>query len=124
MFLAFRFSSPDQNGFHQQPTGVGGVGGDFRLKDDGAPPSCSLVSTRRSRSFLLTRLAAPLLLLLLPQLIGSIIGRQGTKINEIRQVSGAQIKIGSQLDGTSDRHVTITGTPVSINLAQYLITSW
>uniref|UniRef100_A0A3B5KR72 K Homology domain-containing protein n=1 Tax=Xiphophorus couchianus TaxID=32473 RepID=A0A3B5KR72_9TELE len=56
-------------------------------------------------------------------LIGSIIGRQGTKINEIRQVSGAQIKIGSQLDGTSDRHVTITGTPVSINLAQYLITS-
>ena len=60
----------------------------------------------------------------LPQLIGSIIGRQGTKINEIRQVSGAQIKIGSQLDGTSDRHVTITGTPVSINLAQYLITSW
>ncbi|XP_019724150.1 poly(rC)-binding protein 4 isoform X1 [Hippocampus comes] len=60
---------------------------------------------------------------LLSQLIGSIIGRQGTKINEIRQVSGAQIKIGSQLDGTSDRHVTITGTPVSINLAQYLITS-
>ncbi|KAK7884172.1 hypothetical protein WMY93_027295 [Mugilogobius chulae] len=32
-------------------------------------------------------------------LIGSIIGRQGTKINEIRQVSGAQIKIGSQLEG-------------------------
>ncbi|XP_021471160.2 poly(rC)-binding protein 4 isoform X5 [Oncorhynchus mykiss] len=62
--------------------------------------------------------------LLIPNdLIGSIIGRQGTKINEIRQVSGAQIKIGSQLDGTNDRHVTITGTPVSINLAQYLITS-
>lgn len=62
--------------------------------------------------------------LLIPNdLIGSIIGRQGTKINEIRQVSGAQIKIGSQLDGTTDRHVTITGTPVSINMAQYLITS-
>ncbi|XP_070964366.1 poly(rC)-binding protein 4-like isoform X1 [Oncorhynchus clarkii lewisi] len=62
--------------------------------------------------------------LLIPNdLIGSIIGRQGAKINEIRQMSGAQIKIGSQLDGTSDRHVTITGTPVSINLAQYLITS-
>ncbi|KAJ8016100.1 hypothetical protein DPEC_G00003640 [Dallia pectoralis] len=62
--------------------------------------------------------------LLIPNdLIGSIIGRQGTKINEIRQVSGAQIKIGSQLDGTSDRHVTITGSPISINLAQYLITS-
>nr|XP_029510581.1 poly(rC)-binding protein 4-like [Oncorhynchus nerka] len=62
--------------------------------------------------------------LLIPNdLIGSIIGRQGTKINEIRQVSGAQIKIGSQLDSTSDRAVTITGTPISINLAQYLITS-
>ncbi|XP_041807816.1 poly(rC)-binding protein 4 [Chelmon rostratus] len=62
--------------------------------------------------------------LLIPNdLIGSIIGRQGTKINEIRQVSGAQIKIGSQLDSTSDRHVTITGTPIAINLAQYLITS-
>ncbi|PWA14860.1 hypothetical protein CCH79_00019375 [Gambusia affinis] len=57
-------------------------------------------------------------------LIGSIIGRQGTKINEIRQVSGAQIKIGSQIDSSSDRHVTITGTPIAINLAQYLITSW
>ncbi|XP_023810573.1 poly(rC)-binding protein 4-like isoform X1 [Oryzias latipes] len=56
-------------------------------------------------------------------LIGSIIGRQGSKINEIRQVSGAQIKIGSQIDSTSDRHVTITGTPIAINLAQYLITS-
>uniref|UniRef100_A0A8C6UMK8 Poly(rC) binding protein 4 n=1 Tax=Neogobius melanostomus TaxID=47308 RepID=A0A8C6UMK8_9GOBI len=62
--------------------------------------------------------------LLIPNdLIGSIIGRQGTKINEIRQVSGAQIKIGSQMDSTSDRHVTITGTPIAINLAQYLITS-
>uniref|UniRef100_A0A3Q1HTI3 K Homology domain-containing protein n=1 Tax=Anabas testudineus TaxID=64144 RepID=A0A3Q1HTI3_ANATE len=57
------------------------------------------------------------------RLIGSIIGRQGSKINEIRQVSGAQIKIGSQIDSTSDRHVTITGTPIAINLAQYLITS-
>ncbi|XP_039626749.1 poly(rC)-binding protein 4 isoform X2 [Polypterus senegalus] len=62
--------------------------------------------------------------LLIPNdLIGSIIGRQGSKINEIRQVSGAQIKIGNQLDGTSDRHVTITGSPISINLAQYLIIS-
>ncbi|KAI4791545.1 hypothetical protein KUCAC02_033946, partial [Chaenocephalus aceratus] len=63
--------------------------------------------------------------LLIPNdLIGSIIGRQGSKINEIRQVSGAQIKIGSQIDGSSERHVTITGTAIAINLAQYLITSW
>uniref|UniRef100_A0A674KB68 Poly(rC) binding protein 4 n=1 Tax=Terrapene triunguis TaxID=2587831 RepID=A0A674KB68_9SAUR len=59
----------------------------------------------------------------LGQLIGCIIGRQGSKISEIRQMSGAYIKIGNQSEGSSERHVTITGTPVSITLAQYLITA-
>lgn len=62
--------------------------------------------------------------LLFPQLIGSIIGRQGNKIKEIRQVSGAQIKIGSQTEGGGERQVTISGTPLAIGLARYLITSW
>nr|XP_025038217.1 poly(rC)-binding protein 4 [Pelodiscus sinensis] len=56
-------------------------------------------------------------------LIGCIIGRQGSKISEIRQMSGAHIKIGNQTEGASERHVAITGTPVSIALAQYLITA-
>nr|XP_021333022.1 poly(rC)-binding protein 3-like [Danio rerio] len=55
------------------------------------------------------------------QLIGCIIGRQGTKINEIRQMSGAQIKIDNAMEGSSDRQITITGTPAIISLAQYLI---
>ncbi|KFO88858.1 Poly(rC)-binding protein 4, partial [Buceros rhinoceros silvestris] len=55
------------------------------------------------------------------QLIGCIIGRHGSKISEIRQMSGAHIKIGNQTEGSSERHVTITGSPVSITLAQYLI---
>ncbi|XP_072308145.1 poly(rC)-binding protein 2-like isoform X1 [Eucyclogobius newberryi] len=54
-------------------------------------------------------------------LIGCIIGRQGAKINEIRQMSGAQIKIANPVDGSTDRQVTITGTPASISLAEYLI---
>ncbi|XP_036425445.1 poly(rC)-binding protein 3-like isoform X6 [Colossoma macropomum] len=54
-------------------------------------------------------------------LIGCIIGRQGTKINEIRQMSGAQIKIANAMEGSSDRQITITGTPANISLAQYLI---
>lgn len=58
------------------------------------------------------------------QLIGCVIGRQGSKISEIRQMSGAHIKIGSQAEGAGERHVTITGSPVSIALAQYLITAW
>ncbi|KAM6916040.1 poly(rC)-binding protein 3 isoform 1-T1 [Xenentodon cancila] len=53
--------------------------------------------------------------------IGCIIGRQGTKINEIRQVSGAHIKIASATDGSAMRQVTITGSPASISVAQYLI---
>lgn len=55
------------------------------------------------------------------QLIGCIIGRQGTKINEIRQMSGAQIKIANAMEGSSERQITITGTPANISLAQYLI---
>ncbi|XP_029981201.1 poly(rC)-binding protein 3 isoform X2 [Sphaeramia orbicularis] len=56
-----------------------------------------------------------------PDLIGCIIGRQGTKINEIRQMSGAQIKIANAMEGSSERQITITGTPANISLAQYLI---
>ncbi|KAL7398237.1 hypothetical protein ABVT39_006549 [Epinephelus coioides] len=54
-------------------------------------------------------------------LIGCIIGRQGAKINEIRQMSGAQIKIANPVEGSTDRTVTITGTHASISLAEYLI---
>ncbi|XP_044308217.1 poly(rC)-binding protein 3-like [Varanus komodoensis] len=54
-------------------------------------------------------------------LIGCIIGRQGSKINEIRQMSGAQIKIANAIEGSSERQVTITGSPANISLAQYLI---
>lgn len=54
-------------------------------------------------------------------LIGCIIGRQGAKINEIRQMSGAQIKIANPVEGSSDRQVTITGSAASISLAEYLI---
>nr|XP_034333677.1 poly(rC)-binding protein 3 isoform X6 [Crassostrea gigas] len=54
-------------------------------------------------------------------LIGCIIGRGGQKINEIRQMSGAMIKISNAEEGAPDRKVTITGTPETIGLAQYLI---
>lgn len=54
-------------------------------------------------------------------LIGCVIGKGGVKINEIRQISGAVIKVANPEDGSKDRLVTITGTPESINFAQYLI---
>ncbi|XP_067686374.1 poly(rC)-binding protein 3-like isoform X3 [Haliotis asinina] len=54
-------------------------------------------------------------------LIGCIIGRGGQKINEIRQLSGATIKISNAEEGSADRKVTISGAPETIGLAQYLI---
>ncbi|KAK2703489.1 poly(rC)-binding protein 2-like isoform X3 [Artemia franciscana] len=60
------------------------------------------------------------------ELIGCIIGKGGTKIAEIRQVSGAMIRISNCEDRegvtpTTERTVTITGSPESVALAQYLI---
>jgi transcription antitermination factor NusA-like protein len=54
-------------------------------------------------------------------LIGCVIGKGGAKINEIRQLSGATIKISNSEEGSKDRTVAISGTPEAINLAQYLI---
>ncbi|XP_076324541.1 poly(rC)-binding protein 3-like isoform X2 [Tachypleus tridentatus] len=54
-------------------------------------------------------------------LIGCVIGKGGAKISEIRQLSGATIKISNSDESTKDRIVSISGTPEAINLAQYLI---
>ncbi|XP_065046937.1 protein BTR1-like isoform X1 [Musa acuminata AAA Group] len=56
--------------------------------------------------------------------IGAIVGRGGRNITEISQVSGARIKIsdrGDFVSGTSDRKVTITGSPEAIHAAEALI---
>ncbi len=46
-------------------------------------------------------------------------------IHFCRQLSGANIKIANSQEGSTDRPVTITGTPEAITLAQYLInTRW
>ncbi|KAF7994259.1 hypothetical protein HCN44_003349 [Aphidius gifuensis] len=58
------------------------------------------------------------------ELIGCIIGKGGTKIAEIRQISGAMIRISNceeREGGATDRTITITGNPDAVALAQYLI---
>ncbi|TNN17223.1 Poly(rC)-binding protein isoform 2 [Schistosoma japonicum] len=55
--------------------------------------------------------------------IGCIIGRGGTTINEIRNASKAQIKISNCEDGAKERKITVTGKLDSVNLAQFLINS-
>lgn len=57
-------------------------------------------------------------------MVGSVIGKGGSKINEIRKASGSQISIADQPNKTGDeRLVTITGTPESNQMAIYLLYS-
>jgi len=59
------------------------------------------------------------------ELIGCIIGKGGSKVAEIRQLSGAMIRISNSEDRDApanlDRIITITGNSESVALAQYLI---
>ncbi|XP_036434472.1 heterogeneous nuclear ribonucleoprotein K isoform X2 [Colossoma macropomum] len=54
-------------------------------------------------------------------LAGSIIGKGGQRIKQIRHESGASIKIDEPLQGSEDRIITITGTQDQIQNAQYLL---
>ncbi|XP_057687663.1 heterogeneous nuclear ribonucleoprotein K isoform X3 [Corythoichthys intestinalis] len=54
-------------------------------------------------------------------LAGSIIGKGGQRIKQIRHDSGASIKIDEPLEGSEDRIITIMGTQDQIQNAQYLL---
>ncbi|ORZ08662.1 hypothetical protein BCR42DRAFT_141621 [Absidia repens] len=57
------------------------------------------------------------------EMVGCIIGKGGSKINEIRQISGSHIKIMDPIDDTNERLVTVTGTHESNQMALYLLYS-
>ncbi|CAF1543774.1 unnamed protein product, partial [Didymodactylos carnosus] len=54
-------------------------------------------------------------------LVGAIIGPRGTRISQIRQQSGAGIKIDDPLPDSNDRVITIQGSPLQTSQAQYLL---
>uniref|UniRef100_A0A8I3S1J8 Heterogeneous nuclear ribonucleoprotein K n=2 Tax=Canis lupus familiaris TaxID=9615 RepID=A0A8I3S1J8_CANLF len=54
-------------------------------------------------------------------LAGSIIGKGGRRIKQVRHESGASIKIDEPLEGSEDRVITITGTQDQIQNAPYLL---
>jgi len=54
------------------------------------------------------------------ELIGCVIGKNGIKIRQIRDLSQAQIRISSPGDDPS-RTITISGTPDAVSTAKYLI---
>ncbi|CAG9823793.1 unnamed protein product [Phaedon cochleariae] len=100
-----------------------GLGGLAQSNPGGINPAGSQLRTSNSRSPQNTNqqtheMTVP------NELIGCIIGKGGTKIAEIRQISGAMIRISNCDDrdtGASDRTITITGNPDAVALAQYLI---
>ncbi|KAI7870640.1 hypothetical protein BDF14DRAFT_1879231 [Spinellus fusiger] len=55
------------------------------------------------------------------EMVGCIIGKGGSKINEIRQMSGSHIKIADPHGDNSERLVTITGSPESNQVALYML---
>jgi poly(rC)-binding protein 2/3/4 len=57
------------------------------------------------------------------EVIGSVIGKGGSKIQEIRTVTGAQIKVmdNASAAGTTERAITIIGSAEAIQMARYLI---
>jgi len=52
---------------------------------------------------------------------GAIIGPGGARIRKVRMDSQADIKVDEPEEGSDDRVITITGTPQSIQTAQYLL---
>ncbi|KAI9292339.1 hypothetical protein K502DRAFT_338366 [Neoconidiobolus thromboides FSU 785] len=55
------------------------------------------------------------------EMVGCIIGKGGNKINEIRMLSGANIKVADQPTNSNERLVTILGTPECNGLALNLL---
>ncbi|KAI8923837.1 hypothetical protein BC831DRAFT_469215 [Entophlyctis helioformis] len=54
-------------------------------------------------------------------MVGCIIGKGGSFINQIRRLSGAKLHIAEQLEGRTDREVTITGTEAANQKALSLL---
>ncbi|KAK6112584.1 KH domain family protein [Brugia pahangi] len=55
------------------------------------------------------------------ELGGAIIGKGGSRINRVREESGAQIEVEPHRDNGGDRIITISGTREQIQAAQYLL---
>lgn len=53
--------------------------------------------------------------------VGSILGRGGSNISQIREISGAKVKLHESKPGGTDRIVEISGTPEQTHAAQSLL---
>ncbi|KAH6563651.1 hypothetical protein BASA60_010642 [Batrachochytrium salamandrivorans] len=53
--------------------------------------------------------------------VGAIIGKGGSKVNEVRVASGCQIKIGDPQPGLRRRIITLTGSAEAVSKAQFML---
>ncbi|KAI2661303.1 Heterogeneous nuclear ribonucleoprotein K [Labeo rohita] len=103
------------------PSQRGGRGGSLMISTPTAPSVATWMNGGSGRSsysegpVITTQVTIP------KDLAGSIIGKGGQRIKQIRHESGASIKIDEPLQGSEDRIITITGTQDQIQNAQYLL---
>ncbi|XP_035435000.2 heterogeneous nuclear ribonucleoprotein K isoform X2 [Spodoptera frugiperda] len=95
--------------------GGGGFGGGNFGGGRGGGVSANFSNNGGSQQDTTTQVTIP------KDLAGAIIGKAGSRIRKIRAESGAGIEIAEPLPGSSDRIITITGTPQRIQMAQYLL---
>ena len=53
--------------------------------------------------------------------VGSVLGKGGSNIAHIRQISGAKVKLHDSQHGASDRVIEISGTPEQTHAAKSLL---
>lgn len=100
-----------RNGDHRKPNGDAG----HRREDRDSPSSP--VSPQTQQANLRTQtISIP------SDMVGCIIGKNGTKITEIRRLSGSKISIAKEPhDETGERMFTIIGSPEANEKALYLL---
>jgi heterogeneous nuclear rnp K-like protein 2 len=88
-----------------------------RASSPGSPTTAhSPVSTQPTANLRTQNISIP------SDMVGCIIGRSGTKITEIRRLSGSKISIAkAPHDDTGERMFTIVGTPEANEKALYLL---
>ncbi|RLV89120.1 RNA-binding protein rnc1 [Spathaspora sp. JA1] len=96
-------------GHHSQYNGGGSNG------DNSSTPTNGRNFPRRSSNITTTSLSFP------NDIVGALIGKNGSRIQGVRKVSGATIGISEEVEGKDERIFTISGSPHAVEKAKGLL---
>ncbi|XP_024531470.1 KH domain-containing protein HEN4 isoform X1 [Selaginella moellendorffii] len=100
----------------------GAAGGLGALSYVGSTPTAASFGTGRAGSGLVASVAGTTIEITIPgTVIGSIIGKGGSNIAQIRQISGAKVKLHDPKPGSDKRIIEISGAPDQTQAAQSLL---